>query len=52
MIDLLGIVGLYVLIAGQYTLLLRNNKELTRLKAETRSCPYHSNYVLRDFNGN
>ena len=50
-IDLIAIAGLYVLIAGQYSLLLKNNKEITRLKAETRSCPYHVNYVLPDFNG-
>jgi|GEM_PF-3347206 hypothetical protein len=50
MIDLLAIVGLYALIAGQYTLLIKNNREVTRLKAETRLCPYHQ--TLRDFNGN
>ncbi len=52
MIDLIAIAGLYVLIVGQYSLLLKNNREITRLKAETRACPYHVNYVLRDFNGN
>jgi len=51
-IDLMiAIGGLYILIAGQYSLLLRNYKEITRLKAETRSCYYHVNYVLPDFNG-
>lgn len=49
MIDLLGLVGLYVMIAGQYTLLLKNYRELTRLKAETRMCPLHPH--LGDFNG-
>ncbi|WP_290596912.1 MULTISPECIES: hypothetical protein [unclassified Archaeoglobus] len=50
MIDVLAIAGLYLLIAGQYTFLIRNHKELTRLKAETRMCPYHR--TLRDLNGN
>jgi len=41
MIDLLAIAGLYALIIGQYYYIMRFQKELTNLKAETRMCPYH-----------
>lgn len=46
MIDLIAIAGLYALIAGQYTLIMRTHRELLRLKAETRICPYHKNVTL------
>ncbi len=39
--DVIGMVGLFVAIGGQYLVLFKIYEEMTSLKIEFTACPYH-----------
>lgn len=39
--DVIGMVGLFVAIGGQYLVLFKIYEEMTNLRLEFTACPYH-----------